>query len=78
MIAAPRIPADGPRWAGRFWHEAVSWPTPYADDAQGEFGRLTARAEFTMPPTKVTGSTIAVMSDTVGNLIQITKLDRRQ
>jgi predicted enzyme related to lactoylglutathione lyase len=35
-------------------------------------------AEFTMPPTKVTGSTIAVLNDTCGNLIQITALDRRQ
>ena len=35
-----------------------------------------AGVEFTMPPTKVTGSTIAVLNDTVGNLIQITKLDR--
>ena len=31
-----------------------------------------------MPPTKVTGSTIAMLNDTCGNLIQITALDRRQ
>jgi predicted enzyme related to lactoylglutathione lyase len=49
----------------------------YVDDVQAEFDRLTAAgAEFTMPPTKVTGSTIAVLNDTVGNLIQLTKLDR--
>ena len=49
----------------------------YVDDVQAEYDRLTAAgAEFTMPPTKVTGSTIAVLNDTVGNLIQITKLDR--
>jgi hypothetical protein len=29
-----------------------------------------------MPPTKVTGSTIAVLDDTCGNLVQITALDR--
>ena len=51
----------------------------YVDDVQAEHDRLTAAgAEFTMPPTKVTGSTIAVLNDTVGNLIQITKLDRWQ
>jgi hypothetical protein len=33
-------------------------------------------AEFKMPPTKVTGSTIAQANDTCGNLIQITQLDR--
>jgi predicted enzyme related to lactoylglutathione lyase len=49
----------------------------YVDDVEQEFERLTAAgAEFTMTPTKVTGSTIAILSDTVGNLIQITKLDR--
>jgi predicted enzyme related to lactoylglutathione lyase len=51
----------------------------YVDDVPSEFDRLTAAgAEFTMPPTKVTGSTIAVLNDTVGNLIQLTKLDRWQ
>jgi predicted enzyme related to lactoylglutathione lyase len=50
----------------------------YVDDVQREYDRLTAAgAEFTMPPTKVTGSTIAMLNDTVGNLIQIVALDRR-
>jgi hypothetical protein len=31
---------------------------------------------FTMPPTKVTGSTIALVNDTSGNLVQLTALDR--
>jgi predicted enzyme related to lactoylglutathione lyase len=35
-------------------------------------------AEFTMPPTKVTGSTIAMLNDSCGNLIQIVALDRWQ
>jgi predicted enzyme related to lactoylglutathione lyase len=49
----------------------------YVDDVQEECDRMTAAgAAFTMPPTKVTGSTIAMLRDTVGNLIQITKLDR--
>ena len=49
----------------------------YVDDVQKEYDRATALgAEFTLPPTKVTGSTIAMLKDTTGNLIQITKLDR--
>jgi predicted enzyme related to lactoylglutathione lyase len=49
----------------------------YVDDVQKEFDRMTGLgAEFTLPPTKVTGSTIAMLKDTTGNLIQITKLDR--
>ena len=51
----------------------------YVDDVQREYERMKALgAEFTMPPTKVTGSTIAVVNDTCGNLIQIAALDRWQ
>jgi predicted enzyme related to lactoylglutathione lyase len=49
----------------------------YTDDLQRDYERMkTAGAEFTMPPTKVTGSTIAMVNDTCGNLLQITQLDR--
>ena len=51
----------------------------YVDNVQREYDRMKAAgAEFTMPPTKVTGSTIALVNDTCGNLIQITALDRWQ
>ena len=44
-------------------------------DVQADYDRMTARgAEFTMPPTDVTGSKIAMVNDTCGNLIQITQL----
>src|ERR1700738_537399 len=47
----------------------------YVDDVQHEYDRMQGLgAQFTMPPTKVTGSTIAVVNDTCGNLIQVTKL----
>jgi predicted enzyme related to lactoylglutathione lyase len=47
----------------------------YTDDVQADYERIKARgAEFTMPPTKVTGSTIAMVNDTCGNLIQLTQL----
>jgi predicted enzyme related to lactoylglutathione lyase len=50
----------------------------YVDDVQREHDRMKPLgAEFTMPPTKVTGSTIAMLNDTCGNLIQIVALDRR-
>ena len=49
----------------------------YTDDVKAEYERIKARgAAFTMPPTEVTGSTIAQLNDTCGNLIQITQLAR--
>jgi predicted enzyme related to lactoylglutathione lyase len=50
----------------------------YTDDVKADYERIKARgAEFTRPPTEVTGSTIAMLNDTCGNLIQITQLARR-
>ena len=49
----------------------------FTDDVEGDYERMKAAgAEFKMPPTKVTGSTIAQATDTSGNLIQIAQLDR--
>jgi predicted enzyme related to lactoylglutathione lyase len=49
----------------------------FTDDLQADYERMKARgAEFTMPPTDVTGSRIARLNDTCGNLIQITQLLR--
>jgi predicted enzyme related to lactoylglutathione lyase len=49
----------------------------YTDDVKGDYERIKARgAAFTMPPTEVTGSTIAQLNDTCGNLIQIIQLAR--
>jgi predicted enzyme related to lactoylglutathione lyase len=49
----------------------------YTDDVQRDYVRMKAAgAEFTMPPTNVTASIIAMMNDTCGNLIQIVQLDR--
>jgi predicted enzyme related to lactoylglutathione lyase len=50
----------------------------FTDDVQADFERVKAGgAEFTMPPTQVTGSTIAMVNDTCGNLIQLTQLSRQ-
>ena len=47
------------------------------DDVQADHQRMKARgAEFTMPPTDVTASKIAMVDDTCGNLIQIVQLKR--
>jgi predicted enzyme related to lactoylglutathione lyase len=49
----------------------------YTDNVNGDYERIKARGgEFTMSPTEVTGSTIARLNDTCGNLVQITQLAR--
>ena len=49
----------------------------FTDDLKGDYERIKARgAEFTMAPTDVTGSTIAMLKDTCGNLIQLTQIAR--
>jgi predicted enzyme related to lactoylglutathione lyase len=49
----------------------------FTDDIRGDCERIKANgATFTMPPTEVTGSTIAQLNDTCGNLVQITQLAR--
>jgi predicted enzyme related to lactoylglutathione lyase len=47
----------------------------FTDDVKADYDRIKAGgAEFTMPPTPVTGSTIAMVNDSCGNLIQLTQL----
>jgi predicted enzyme related to lactoylglutathione lyase len=47
----------------------------FTEDIKGDYERIKGRgAEFTMPPTAVTGSTIAMLKDTCGNLVQLTQL----
>ncbi len=49
----------------------------FTDNLQADFERMKAKgAEFTMPPTDVTGSKIAKLHDGCGNLIQVTQLMR--
>lgn len=53
---------------------AVNFQT---EDVQGDYERIKARGgDFAMPPTAVTGSTIAQLDDTCGNILQITQLAR--
>jgi predicted enzyme related to lactoylglutathione lyase len=49
----------------------------FTDDVKRDHERIQARgAQFTMPPTDVTASIIAMLNDTCGNLIQLTQLAR--
>src|SRR6267154_6827188 len=49
----------------------------FTDDVKGDYERIKARgAEFTLQPKDVTGSTITMLNDTCGNLIQLTQLAR--
>jgi len=49
----------------------------FTDNVQADYERMKPRgAEFTMPPTDVTASKIAMLNDTCGNLIQVTELKR--
>jgi predicted enzyme related to lactoylglutathione lyase len=72
--------SDNP--AGKAYQQALfqqSQPAAmfFTDDVQADYERIKGRgADFTMPPTDVTGSTIAMLSDTCGNLIQLTQLKR--
>jgi predicted enzyme related to lactoylglutathione lyase len=47
----------------------------FTDDINADFDRIKAAGgEFTMPPTDVKYAMIAMVNDTVGNLIQLTQL----
>lgn len=49
----------------------------FTDDIAADYERIKGKgAEFTMAPTGVTASTIAMLKDSCGNLIQITQLAR--
>src|SRR6267143_580097 len=55
--------------------QVIRAATFFVDDAQKEYERISKLGStFTMKPTKVTGSIIAVLDDTCGNLIQLTQL----
>jgi predicted enzyme related to lactoylglutathione lyase len=49
----------------------------FSDDIKGDYERIKANGgEFKMPPTEVTGATIAQVNDTCGNIVQISQLAR--
>ena len=47
----------------------------FTDDLHADYERMKAQgASFAMPPKDVTGSKIAMLNDTCGNLVQVTQL----
>jgi catechol 2,3-dioxygenase-like lactoylglutathione lyase family enzyme len=74
-------PNDGWNAAAKSYQQAIfENGTPaanfFVDDVQKEYEKLKGLGvKFTKEPTKTMGSTIAVLDDTCGNLIQITHLD---
>ena len=66
--------------AGKAYQEAIRGQSKPAaqflvNDVQAEHDRLSAKGvKFTTPVTTATGSVIAVLDDTCGNLIQLVKL----
>src|SRR4029079_10850222 len=68
--------------AAKAYQQAMFQPSQpaamfFTDDVQADYERMTARgAQFTMPPTDVTASKIAMLNDTCGNLIQLVQLMR--
>lgn len=47
----------------------------FTDDIKADHERIKAKGgEFTMPPTAVTGSTIAMLNDGCGNLVQLSQI----
>ncbi|MEO8552496.1 MAG: VOC family protein [Kofleriaceae bacterium] len=47
----------------------------FTDDIKADHERIAARGgEFTMAPTAVTGSTIAMIADGCGNLVQLSQI----
>jgi predicted enzyme related to lactoylglutathione lyase len=66
--------------AAKTWQQALfqqSQPAAmfFTDDLAADYERMRSHgAQFTMPPTDVTASKIAMLNDTCGNLIQVTQL----
>jgi predicted enzyme related to lactoylglutathione lyase len=57
------------------YNQGVRAASFFVEDIQKEYERLKKLGVvFTMLPTKAPGSTIAVLDDTCGNLIQLTQL----
>jgi catechol 2,3-dioxygenase-like lactoylglutathione lyase family enzyme len=63
------------RYQEETFRQGVAASNFFVADVQKEYERLKGLVTFIKGPTKTTGSTIAVLDDTCGNLIQITHLD---
>jgi predicted enzyme related to lactoylglutathione lyase len=77
LVLAPSASVPAAQTYHRALHEqGMPGAMFYVDDLGKEHEHLKAvGVTFTLPPTKTTGSTIAMLDDTCGNLIQLTQLD---
>lgn len=76
LFLAPNDNPAAKTYQESIFKQGVPAATFFVEDVEKEYERMTKLgAIFTMRPTKVTGSTIAVLDDTCGNRIQITQLD---
>ena len=75
LVLEPNVNPAAKAYQGALFNQSIRAAMFFVDDIQKEYERLKKLGvKFTMEPTKVTGSTIAVLDDTCGNLIQITQL----
>lgn len=75
LVLEPNANPAAKAYQEAIFNQGVRATSFFVDDMQKEYERLKKLGvKFTMEPTKVTGSTIAVLDDTCGNLIQITQL----
>ncbi len=62
-------------YQGALFKQSIPAANFFVEDIQKEYARLKdLGVVFTMTPSKTTGSIIAVLDDTCGNLIQLTQL----
>ncbi len=75
LVLEPNSNPAAEAYQEAIFKQSVRASSFFVDDIKKEHERLKKLdVKFTMEPTKVTGSTIAVLDDTCGNLIQITQL----
>ena len=77
LVLEPNINPAAKTYQQALFKQGIRAAAFFVDDVQKEYERLKKLGvNFTMKPTKLTGtpSTIAVLDDTCGNLIQITHI----
>ena len=75
LLLEPNDNQDARRYQEAIYKQGIPAATFFVDDAQKEYERMSKLGvKFTMKPTEVTGSIIAVLDDTCGNLIRLTQL----
>jgi predicted enzyme related to lactoylglutathione lyase len=78
LVLEPNNNPDAKAYQEAIFSKGVRATSFFVDDIQMEYERLKKLGvKFTMEPTRVTGSTIAVLDDTCGNLIQLTQLQHK-